>query len=145
MPLLTGHRDHRLDGKDRLVVPAHFAAVLEAQSGGVLFLVPSSEMPCLELYPAPVFEGMASGQVPNRFEGSQQSRRAFFQNAERVELKGPQRITLPKRLLSYFPAREVRVAGMNTYLELWHPPWWEERVGTALAPIPSALPEPRDG
>jgi DNA-binding transcriptional regulator/RsmH inhibitor MraZ len=143
MPLLTGHRDHVLDGKDRLVIPSHFAAVLEAQSGGVVYLVPSAEMPCIEVYPATVYEGMASGQVPNRFEGSQQARRVFFQSAERVELKGPQRITLPKRLLTWFPAREVRVAGMNTYLELWHPPWWDEHVGKTLCAPPAPEAGPR--
>ncbi len=144
MPLLTGHRDHVLDGKDRLVIPSQFATLLQAQGQGVLYLVPSGEMPCIEVYAASVYEAMAQGQVPNRFEGSQHARRVFFQSAERVELKGPQRVTLPKRFLPYFPSREVRIAGMNTYLELWHPAWWDERVGQALCSIPlPPLPGPQ--
>jgi DNA-binding transcriptional regulator/RsmH inhibitor MraZ len=136
MLLFTGHKDHRLDPKDRVVIPSSFAAVIEAESQGCLFLVPSSEFPCLEAYPSRVFEEMAAGQTPNRFEGAQQDRRLFFQSAERVELKGPGRITLPKKFLEYFPDGLVRIAGMNTYLELWHPAWWDQMVGAAIQPPP---------
>ena len=120
------------------MIPSAFAAVIQAESQGCLFVVPGSELPCLEAYPATVFEEMAKGQVPNRFEGSgsQQDRRLFFQSAERLELKGPGRITLPKKFLEYFPDRVVRIAGMNTYLELWHPKWWDEKVGNAIQPVP---------
>jgi len=140
MFLFTGHKDHRIDPKDRVVIPSSFAAEIEAESKGCLFLVPSNEFPCLEAYPATVFQDMAAGQTPNRFEGTQQSRRLFFQSAERVELKGPGRITLPKKFLEYFPEGVVRVAGMNTYLELWHPAWWDQMVGTAIQAPP--LPGP---
>jgi DNA-binding transcriptional regulator/RsmH inhibitor MraZ len=136
MLLFTGHRDHRLDPKDRVVIPTAFASVIQAESEGVLYVVPGAELPCLEAYPARVFAGMAEGQVPNRFEGSQQPRRLFFQSAERLELKGPGRITLPRKFLKYFPAGEVRIAGMNTYLELWNPAWWDEMVGEAIEPVP---------
>ena len=136
MAPLTGHRDHRLDGKDRVVIPAAFAHRIQAESEGRLYLVPSTDAPCLEAYPARVYEAMAQNQVPNRFEGSQDLRRLFFQNAEEVELKGPGRITLPKRFLSYFPDGVVRIAGMNTYLELWSPDAWEERMAAAFAMLP---------
>jgi DNA-binding transcriptional regulator/RsmH inhibitor MraZ len=136
MLLFTGHRDHRLDPKDRVVIPSAFAAVIQAESEGCLYLVPSGELPCLEAYPATVFQQMAQGQVPNRFEGGQQANRLFFQSAERLELKGPGRITLPKKFLKYFPDGDVRVAGMNTYLELWHPAWWDEMVGKAIETVP---------
>lgn len=140
MALFTGHKDHRIDNKDRVVIPAAFAGEIQDRSGGVLYLVPAEEMPCLEAYPARVYEQMADGQVPNRFEGNQNARRLFFQNAERAELKGPGRITLPQRFLKYFPDGVVRVAGMNTYLELWHPEWWDESVGKAVGdpPLPGS-------
>ena len=125
MYLFTGHRDHRIDGKDRIVVPAAYAQAIAAQGDGALFLVPDASRRFLEAYPADVFKQMALGQVPSRFEGDQQQRRAFFQHAEQVVLKGPGRITLPKRFLAFFPHGVVRVCGMNTYLELWDPELWE--------------------
>jgi len=123
--LFTGHRDHRIDGKDRIVVPAPYAQAIATRGEGTLFLVPDPTRRFLEAYPADVFKQMAAGQVPSRFEGDQQQRRAFFQHAEQAALKGPGRITLPKRFLAFFPRGVVRVCGMNTYLELWDPEFWE--------------------
>ena len=129
MDPLTGYHDRKIDGKDRVVVPAVYAQAIQAESGGRLYLVPGATSPCVEAYPASEFARRAEGHNPDRFEGDPQASRAFYHLAERVELKGPGRITLLKRFKRYFPAREVRVAGMNTYLELWHPAWWEEHVG----------------
>jgi MraZ protein len=130
MAPFTGHRDHRIDGKDRVVIPSNFASVIEEEAGGRLYLVPGEDVPCLEAYPGHVFDEMAGEEVPNRFEGDQQRRRRFFQNAEEVRLKGPGRITLQRRFIEkYFRAGVVRVAGMNNYLELWDPDTWEAHVG----------------
>ncbi len=136
----TGQRDHRLDPKDRVVVPASFAAVIRDLHGGRLYLVPSAEVPCLEAYPARVYEELAARHVPSRFDGDQKGRRLFFHNAESVELKGPGRITIPERLRRYFPKGVVRIAGMNTYLELWDPEAWEKHIGDGSSSLP--LPDP---
>ena len=89
----------------------------------------------LEAYPQKVFESMAANLVPNRFErgGERDDKRVFFQSAERLELKGPGRITLPKKFAAFFPEGVVRVAGMNTYLELWDPSRWEAMREGAVA------------
>ncbi len=132
MALFTGIRDRKIDNKDRIVIPAPIAAVIHAESGGRLYLVPSGEMKCLEAYPAQKFERMAVEHAPDRFKGRQQSRRQFFQTAEEVEIKGPGRISIPKRWIEkYFPGGHVRVAGMADYLELWDPKEWEHSVGNA--------------
>ena len=140
----TGIRDHRIDGKDRVVIPSATAQAIQAGSGGRLYLVPSPEHPMVEAYPAARFEAMAAEQVPSRCEGDQSARRLIFQTAEEVELKGPGRITLPGRLLPYFPQGEVRIAGMNDYLELWDPATWDRHVAQAAGAFP--LPgEPGQG
>lgn len=141
----TGIRDHRIDGKDRLVIPSAHAQAVQATSGGRMYLVPSPHRPMVEAYPAQKFEAMAAQQVPSRFEGDQAERRLFFQTAAEVELKGPGRITLPQRLLPYFPAGVVRIAGMNDYLELWDPDTWERHVTEASGgfPLPGG-PAPGD-
>ena len=132
----VGQKDRRLDQKDRVVIPAAFATVIAERHAGRLYLVPSATEPCLEAYPARVFESQAARQVPQRFDGDARDQRLFFQNAELVELKGPGRITIPSRFHDFFPAGVVRVAGMNTYLELWDPDTWEERLGTGAMHLP---------
>lgn len=129
MYLFTGHRDHKIDGKDRIVVPSGYATAITATGKGLLYVVPGVDGPFLEAYPGDVFEGMAQGQIPNRFDGDLARKRAFFQNVERCELNGPGRITIPERFKARFPKGVVRVCGMNTYLELWDPERWDERVG----------------
>ncbi len=135
MLLFTGHKDQSLDPKDRVVIPANFRAVIEAQHDGCVYVVPDETESFLEAYPQKVFEQMASSLVPNRFErgGERDDKRVFFQSAERLELRGPGRITLPKKFAEYFPAGVVRVAGMNTYLELWDPERWEAMRQQAVA------------
>ena len=136
MDPLTGYKDHGLDAKHRVVVPAPFAHRIRAESDGRLYLVPSPTAQCVEAYPAAVYEAMAAGNVPDRFAGDPMAHRLFFHLAERVELRGPGRITLPERFLTYFPKGEVRIAGMNTYLELWDPGTWERAMADASASFP---------
>ena len=136
--------DHRIDAKDRVVIPAAMAQAIQSGSSGRLYLVPSPVRPMVEAYPEQKFLQLAGREVPDRFEGDQDDRRLFFQTAAAVELKGPGRITLPKRLLAYFPKGKVRIAGMNDYLELWDPQTWEREVTRSGAAFP--LPgEPGQG
>ncbi len=132
MYLFTGWKDHRIDGKDRIVVPTGYAADLEAHGQNTLFLIPGKDLPILEAYPADVFAEMSEKQVPSRFDGDQTDRRTFFHAGEKAVLKGPGRIAIPKRFLGYFPKGVVRVCGMKTYLELWDPELWEQTVGSRL-------------
>lgn len=126
----TGHRDHRVDGKDRVVIPATFAEAIQRHSEGWLYLVPAEDRQCVEAYPAAIYDEMAKDLVPNRFQADPTSKRRFFERAEQVQLKGPGRVTLPKRFLpKFFPKGVVRIAGNNTYLELWDPERWEQHVG----------------
>lgn len=144
--LFTGHKDQSLDAKDRVVIPANYRAVVEAEHQGCLYVVPDETESFLEAYPQRIFEAMASQLVPNRFErgGERDDKRVFFQSAERLELKGPGRITLPKKFATYFPDGVVRVAGMNTYLELWDPARWEAMRASAVARTGERDPEVED-
>jgi len=130
--LFTGQHDHKIDPKDRVVIPAAYAAAVTAQGKGIVYVTPGADGPYLEAYPADVFETMAEGQKPNRFDGDLARKRRFFGNAEPCELNGPGRITIPQRFRTLFPKGEVRVVGMNTYLELWDPGLWDEQNGTGI-------------
>jgi MraZ protein len=140
----TGHRDHRIDGKDRVVVPATYAEVIAKHSEGLLYLVPAEDRLCVEAYPARVYDEMAQAVSPSRFQPADLDRqRRFFERAEEARLKGPGRITLPKRFLArYFPKGVVRIAGNNTYLELWDPERWEQHVGDGDPVEEPVAPEP---
>jgi division/cell wall cluster transcriptional repressor MraZ len=142
----TGHRDHRIDSKDRLVVPAHFAEVIARTSGGVLYLVPAENRMCVQAYPAALYDQMSDRLACDPLaaeEASDAKERRFFERAEAVELKGPGRITLGKRMQArYFPHGVVRIAGRNKFLELWDPERWEQHVGDGDPVEKPTDPEP---
>ena len=71
MALFTGTKDRRMDAKDRVVIPAPMANVIQAESGGKLYLVPADGLPCLEAYPARKFEAMAKLQERQQSDGTQ--------------------------------------------------------------------------
>ncbi len=129
MYLFTGNRDHKLDGKGRVVIPSDIAEAVRQQGEGLFFLVRSKGGPWLEAYPADVYKKFAVQQEPSPFEGAQGGKRAFFETAEKAPITGPGRIGLPKKFLRYFPDGVVRVCGLNTYLELWDPALWDRMVG----------------
>jgi DNA-binding transcriptional regulator/RsmH inhibitor MraZ len=128
----AGYRDHRIDNKDRVVIPSAIADAIRSESEGRLYLVPHGTDPCVEAYPASIYDRVSQAHAPDRFAGDGLAHRLFFHFAEEVELKGPGRITLPKRFLPLFPKGMVRVCGMNSYLELWDPDTWDKHVGSKL-------------
>ena len=127
-----GWRDHGIDAKHRVVVPAPVAEAIRSGSEGRLVLVPHATDPCLEAYPAHEYDRRSGAHAPDRFEGDGLRHRLFLHLAEEVELKGPGRITLPAKFLSLFPKGVVRICGMHSYLELWDPETWEREVGSKL-------------
>jgi MraZ protein len=141
----AGFKDHRIDNKDRVVVPAAVADAIRTGSEGRMWLVPHATDPCLEAYPASIYDRVSAAHAPDRFQGDGLQHRLFFHFAEEVELKGPGRISLPKRFLHLFPKGVVRVCGMKDYLELWDPDTWEKHVGSKLhlRPSPVAAPPAR--
>ena len=58
--LFTGHKDQSLDAKDRVVIPANYRAVIEAEHGSCVYVVPDETASFLEAYPQRVFEAMAA-------------------------------------------------------------------------------------
>lgn len=125
----SGNRVHKLDDKGRVVIPTRYVDAIRQHGRGTLYIVPSQEGSFLEAYPADVWDGMADEQMPSRFKTGQGGKRSFFHLTEEAEITGPGRVTLPEKFLRYFPTGEVRICGMNTYLELWDPALWEQQVG----------------
>ncbi len=136
MYLFSGRRDHKIDGKDRLVIPTGYAAEIAAHGQGTLFLTPGEKGPYLEAYPGDVFQDKARKDAPDRFDPELERKREFVGNAEACEVNGPGRITIPERFRALFPHGEVRVVGMVTYLELWDPKLWDEKYGNGIRGLP---------
>ena len=142
MYLFTGQRDHRIDAKDRVVIPSAYAAEITTNGRGIVHLTPGPSGKCLRAYPDDVFREMASSMRPDPFEEDPRKAR-FFGHAEACDLTGPGRTTIPERFRVLFPKGEVRVVGVNTYLELWDPELWDATYGSGISPNGIPSPSPR--
>ena len=131
--MFLGEFSHTLDTKGRLTVPSKFRDQLEA--GLVVTRSPMDR--CLLLFPMSEWEKIATkvSALPLADPRSAQFRRAFFSAAEDLVPDKQGRILIGQRLREMAQIEsEVVVAGVNTFVELWRPSLWEERV---LQPLDS--------
>lgn len=131
--MFLGEFSHTLDTKGRLTIPAKFRDRLDA--GLVVTRSPMDR--CLLLFPMPEWEQIATkvSALPLADPRSAQLRRAFFSAAEDLTPDKQGRILISQRLRDLAQIdSEVIVAGVNTFVELWRPDLWDEKV---LQPLDS--------
>ncbi|MBE2239189.1 MAG: division/cell wall cluster transcriptional repressor MraZ [Caldilineaceae bacterium] len=125
--MFLGEYTHSLDAKGRLTIPAKFRNELAV--GMVVTRNPADN--CLLLFPQDEWERLADkvSALPLTDARSAAFRRVFFSAAEDLQPDGQGRILLSQRLRDYATIEsDVVVAGMNKFIELWHPALWEEKV-----------------
>lgn len=129
--MFLGEFTHNLDSKGRLTIPAKFRDQLVP--GLVVTRNPAGN--CLLMMPLDEWERVAArvSALPLTDRQSALLRRALFSAAEDLKPDKQGRILVSQRLRDFAHIDdEVVVAGMNTYIELWHPGIWEQQV---LAPL----------
>jgi transcriptional regulator MraZ len=128
---LLGQHRYQLDAKGRIALPARFREVFE--SGVYLTL---GQDGCLYVFPQDEWQ-RRSDEVRARPLTGQSARdyaRMFFGNAERMDLDGQGRLTIPQRLRGRVGLeREAVVIGVYDHLQVWASPAWDayerDRVG----------------
>lgn len=131
--MFLGEFSHTLDTKGRLTIPSKFRERLE--DGLVVTRSPMDR--CLLLFPMGEWEKIATkvSALPLADPRSAQLRRAFFSAAEDLTPDKQGRVLVSQRLRGLAQIEsEVIVAGVNTFVELWRPDLWEEKV---LQPLDS--------
>jgi MraZ protein len=131
--MFLGEHSHSLDSKSRLTIPAKFRDRLAP--GLVVTRNPSER--CLLIMPQDEWEEVASriSALPLTDPNSALLRRALFSAAEDLKPDKQGRILISQRLRDYAQIEsEVVIAGMRTFIELWSPTLWNEKV---LQPLDS--------
>ena len=131
MAELLGQHRYQLDAKGRIALPARFREAFE--SGVYLTL---GQDGCLYVFPQDEWQ-RRSDEVRSRPLTGQAARdyaRMFFGNAERMDLDGQGRLTIPQRLRGRVGLdREAVVIGVYDHLQVWASPAWDayerDRVG----------------
>lgn len=125
--MFLGEFSHSLDDKGRLTIPAKF----RDQLAPGLVITRSPQDRCLLLMPLEKWEDVAGkiSALPLADPRSALLRRAIFSAAEDFKPDKQGRILISQRLRDYAQINnDIVIAGVNTFIELWHPPLWDEKV-----------------
>jgi MraZ protein len=125
--LLLGEYEHTIDDKNRLTLPARFR---DAFADGVV--VTRGIDPCLAVYTREGWDGFVRSQLAGLDQFSRearQMRRFLFSAGVEAELDKQGRVTLPAGLLRKAGlARDVVVAGVGEFLEVWDRAAWQAQL-----------------
>ncbi len=132
MSQFLGTHQNRLDTKGRVSVPASFRRIGEAAS--VLVLRPSHTHPCIEAWPAPVFDQLAAplDRLDMFSEDQDDLTTALYAEAHRVEPDKEGRISLPDSLVQHAGLTDaVSFMGLGRTFQIWEPAAASARLAAA--------------
>lgn len=137
MTQFMGTHQNKLDAKGRVSVPAPFRAVLKSPDGSNgthLVLRPSHKHPCIEAWPAAVFEELAGplSELDLFSEEHDDMAAALYADAYPVETDKEGRIVLPDELVAFAGVNDAVVfMGMGRTFQIWEPAAAERRRAEA--------------
>jgi MraZ protein len=161
MTHFLGTHQNRLDAKGRVSVPAAFRAAMRASQGGAaaaqpaeaeaaLVLRPSHKHPCIEAWPAAVFQELATplDRLDLFSEAHDDLAAALYADAFPVETDREGRIVLPEALAQHAGlADRVVFMGLGRIFQIWEPAAAErrraearERARIGALTLPAAAP-----
>jgi MraZ protein len=120
---LLGQHRYQLDAKGRIALPGKFR---EPLADGVYLTL--GEDGCLYAFPRNEWDRRREELRAGGGSGAQARARArmFFGNAERIELDGQGRVTVPQKLRQQVEMeREAVVIGVSEWLEIWPAATWD--------------------
>ena len=130
--MFQGRFIHTVDDKGRISIPAEFRVKLQGRQKGKAKPPTLTVLrDCLALFPAEDWQRMqddlhsARGIDPR----GQALRRFVMSHAYECPIDGPGRIKVPPHLREYASLeREVAIAGVGKYIELWNKARYEEEM-----------------
>lgn len=145
MPQFMGHHLNRLDAKGRVSIPAPFRAALraaasptgengETPAGVALVLRPSHTQPCVEGWPVPEFDRLATPLETLALfsEEHDDLATALYADAFPMESDREGRVVLPEALATHAGLGDtVAFMGMGRWFQIWEPGAAERRRSEA--------------
>ncbi len=136
--MFLGEFSHSLDSKGRLMIPAKYREALSP----ALVVTRSPTEPCLMMLPMPRWTTFADNLDKQSMIDPNAAllRRTMFSAAEDLRPDAQGRILLSQRLRDYGKIEaDIVIVGMYTFIELWNPKQWEEKVVNRIGDIDPKL------
>ncbi|HWL79935.1 MAG TPA: division/cell wall cluster transcriptional repressor MraZ [Roseomonas sp.] len=124
MARFMGTHTNRLDRKGRVSVPALFRAELARLGSDEIVLRPSHQHACIEAWPMPAFDAMASklDRLDVFSDEQDDLATAIFADAYPIRPDGEGRIMLPEDLIAHAALTDtVAFVGLGAKFTLWDP------------------------
>ena len=134
MSHFLGTHLNKLDAKGRVSIPATFRAVLRDNEDASLVLRSSTKHPCIEAWPMPVFEALASplDRLPTFSDDQDDLATDIYAGAASVEPDREGRVILPAELIVHAGLGEtVAFMGLGRIFQIWQPEAAERRRAEA--------------
>lgn len=135
MTQFLGTHINRIDAKGRVSIPAAFRAALkDAEGAPALILRPSHKHDCIEGWPRPVFEAMATpAESIDPFDEDQEDRLvSLYGDATEPTIDKEGRMALPPELAQYAGITDaVAFIGAGRWFQIWEPAAAEKRRAEA--------------
>lgn len=137
MSRFLGTHPNRLDSKGRVSIPAPFRAALRTLSPdgtAALVLRPSHNHPCIEGWPAALFEALAAplDQMDTFSEAHDDLSAALYADAYPLEADKEGRVVVPEALLAHAGIQDVLAfVGVGGRFQIWEPAAAQRRLAQA--------------
>lgn len=137
MSRFLGTHPNRLDSKGRVSIPAPFRTALRALSpdgAASLVLRPSHNHPCIEGWPAAMFEALAAplDRMDVFSEAHDDLSAALYADAYPLEADKEGRVVVPEALLAHAGIRDVLAfVGVGGRFQIWEPAAAQRRLAQA--------------
>ena len=131
--MFYGEYEHAIDRKGRVIIPAKFRQVFQANHIETLFLTRGLDG-CLFLFTESEWRSAETRfkHVPFTKSEGRKFNRLFFSGASEVGVDGLGRILIPKHLKEFAQIKEdMIIIGVSNRIELWAKEKWREFYETS--------------
>lgn len=127
--MFLGNFKYSIDPKGRISLPAKLRKFVNPESNDTFVLTRGSAK-CINIYPMDYWKELVASKLDklNTFDPTDAKfMRMFLQEAAEDKLDSQSRLLVPKKLIDFAGIeKDVLILGMNQYIEVWNPKFYEE-------------------
>jgi MraZ protein len=136
MAQFIGTHDGKLDGKNRILVPAAFRAEVERAGGDPVAFRASHQRPCIEAQPRAAFDAIFASiaRMPMLSAERDEMESVMLAETHLLRIDGEGRVILPGMMLEdagLTQGTELAIVGKGDRFEIWAKPAWRAYVAEA--------------
>ncbi len=127
--MFLGNFKYSIDPKGRISLPAKLRKFVNPEANDTFVLTRGSAK-CINIYPMDYWKELVASKLDklNTFDPKDAKfMRMFLQEAAEDKLDSQSRLLVPKKLIDFAEIeKDVLILGMNQYIEVWNPKFYEE-------------------